>query len=206
MATDACLPVDTACRWFYNRVMIEPGRVTLSDEDTITRSGPARGRERLSLELSVADAAAPESPACRTVVPSDRDALARLMLDAYRGTVDYNGETLGDALKEVGSTLSGSYGRFLFDCSFVVDGGTELSSASLVTSFNSGESGERALLAFVMTAKRHQRQGMAATLVRHSAAALRGKGYTRLELVVTTDNAPAKQLYARLGFRPVQAD
>lgn len=40
--------------------------------------------------------------------PTDADALAELMLDAYHGTIDYDGETLADARAELAGYLSSS--------------------------------------------------------------------------------------------------
>jgi len=139
----------------------------------------------------------------RTVVPTDKEPLAELMLDAYRGTVDYANETLADAVNEIEHTMSGSYGRFLAGCSFVVAGEDGLSSATLVTLADEGTRSECPLLAFAITRKRDQRRGLASALILRSAAALRGQGHRRLGLAVTADNEPARRLYARLGFRRV---
>ena len=38
---------------------------------------------------------------------ADQQILAELMLDAYRDTIDYDGETIGDAIHEVESYFSG---------------------------------------------------------------------------------------------------
>jgi GNAT superfamily N-acetyltransferase len=140
--------------------------------------------------------------ACRTVAPSDKEALAALMLDAYQGTVDYEGESLDDALREIGHTLSGSCGRFLSDCSFVLDGDEGISSAYLVTLLNEGKPDETPLLAFAMTRKRDKRRGLATALIPRSVAALSGLGYSRLSLAVTADNHPARRLYEEFDFRP----
>lgn len=163
---------------------------------------PPKGRKRLRLVLDLVSAPGPTDIACRTAAPSDRETLAALMLDAYRGTVDYDDESLDDALREIGHTLSGSYGRFLSDCSFVLDGEAGLSSACLVTLLNEGKPEETPLLAFAMTRKRDQRRGLSSALIQCSIAALSGLGYSRLSLAVTADNTPARRLYEKLGFRP----
>lgn len=41
----------------------------------------------------------------RTVQTADASLLAELMIDAYRGTIDYDGETFNDALAEVNAFL-----------------------------------------------------------------------------------------------------
>ena len=44
----------------------------------------------------------------RSLIPTDREALARLMLNAFVGTIDYEGETLTEAIEEVDSWLAGT--------------------------------------------------------------------------------------------------
>jgi ribosomal protein S18 acetylase RimI-like enzyme len=164
---------------------------------------PPPDRERWGFILDLTGEL-PSAGICgRAVVPADKEALAELMLDAYRDTVDYNNETLADAVSEIEHTLSGSYGRFLAGCSFVVTGEDGLSSATLVTLPDEGTRSECPLLAFAITRKRDQRRGLASALILRSAAALRERGYRRLGLGVTADNEPARRLYARLGFRRV---
>jgi len=163
---------------------------------------PPKGRKRLRLVLDLVSAPGSTKLACRSVAPSDKEALAALMLDAYRGTVDYDGESLNDALREIDHVCSGSYGRFLSDCSFVLDGEAGLNSACLVTLLNEGKPDETPLLAFAMTRKRDQRRGLSSALILRSVAALSGLGYSRLSLAVTADNLPARRLYEKLGFRP----
>ncbi len=65
----------------------------------------------------------PEFVACALRGPSgaDAEAIAVLMLDSYRGTVDDSGETIEDARREVGKLLSGEYGEFLASFSFVFE-------------------------------------------------------------------------------------
>jgi GNAT superfamily N-acetyltransferase len=162
---------------------------------------PPKDRKRLRLVLDLGIASGPTDIACRTAEPSDQEALAALMLDAYRGTIDYEDESLDDALREIGDTFSGSYGRFMSDCSLVFDGEAGLSSACLVTLLNEGKPDETPLLAFTMTRKRDQRRGLSSALILRSVATLSGLGYSRLSLGVTVDNTPARRLYEKLGFR-----
>jgi len=168
------------------------------------KSEPPKGRKRLGMVLDLVSAPGSTDLACRTAAHSDKEALAALMLDAYRGTVDYDGESLEDALREIDHTLSGSYGRFLSGCSFVLDGEGGLSAASLVVLLNEGRNDETPLLAFTMTRKRDQRRGLASALILRSAASLSQLGHSRFSLVVTADNVPARRLYDRLGFKPAR--
>jgi hypothetical protein len=69
--------------------------------------------------LALAKQVRPGSWMPRAIQATDRPALGPLMLAAYRGTVDDEGESESDAAVEVESVVSGEYGQFLPDCSFV---------------------------------------------------------------------------------------
>jgi hypothetical protein len=58
--------------------------------------------------------AAPVIVGTRHPVQSDDEALAALMMRAYIGTIDYEGEDETDALVEVRDTFSGGKGPFLW--------------------------------------------------------------------------------------------
>lgn len=156
-------------------------------------------RRRMSLDLaSFPREAAPPLPV-RPLVHADAPALARLMFDAYHGTIDDAGEPLEGAVAEVQSTFAGEYGSLMWDASFVAEGageGASLASASVITFWK-----EAPLLAFSMTHPTAQRRGLAAALIRASASALARQGHARLMLVVTAGNTPAERLYEKLGFR-----
>jgi GNAT superfamily N-acetyltransferase len=165
-----------------------------------TNFEPPRTEKRLRLVLDLARAPEPDAADCRAVAETDREQLAELMLDAYRDTIDYNGETLADARKEVEETIAGAYGRFLPDCSFVAPAPAGLAAATLVTLLDPDGPDQAPLLAFVMTRKDCQGRGLAGSLIRRTARALLHSGHSRLRLAVTAANAPACRLYARLGF------
>ena len=163
------------------------------------QAGP---RLRMRFPLLTANLSVPDL-ACRTVGPADADALADLMLDAYRGTVDYNGETIEDARAEIDRTLAGYYGPFAPDCSFAVEESGALQSATLVALLDEGLVDPTPLLAYSMTRPRSRRRGLASALILRSAEALRSAGHNRLLLMVTAANLPARRVYDRLGFIPV---
>ena len=120
------------------------------------------------------------------------------MLTAYRGTVDDEGETEGDAIAEAERVVAGAYGPFLRECSFVVEDAGDLVGASMVTLF-----GSRPYLAFVVVDPRMQRRGIGDLLVVTSGNALVAAGHQEMDLVVTEANEPAVNLYRKLGFRVV---
>jgi ribosomal protein S18 acetylase RimI-like enzyme len=150
---------------------------------------------RLSLAAQVlSDALRP-----RSTKPDDVQALGRLMLAAYRGTVDDEGETGADAVAEIDQVMDGGYGRFLSDCSFVVedDAGRPIG-ASMVTLFESDP-----ILTYVVVHPGMKRRGIGTFLVAASGNALLSVGYPQVDLFVTEANEPAVNLYRKLGFQVV---
>ena len=134
----------------------------------------------------------------RSIDPSDVAALGPLMLAAYRGTVDDEGETEADAVAEVERTLSGEYGPFQADCSFAVDEGHRVLGASMISLWE-GEP----ILTFVVVHPDVKRRGLGTFLLATSGNALVRAGYAHLDLFVTEENKPAVSLYRKIGFRVV---
>ena len=117
------------------------------------------------------------------------------MFSAYQGTVDYAGESIDDARREIEKTFAGGHGVFLPQHSYVVERESALISASLVTR------PERwPLLAFAMTASDWKRSGLAKATITHVMQDLFEAGDTRLDLVVNRKNDAAIALYVSLGF------
>ena len=138
----------------------------------------------------------------RTVRTSDAHDLAILLYAAFRGTIDNEGETFANAVREIEKTFAGDYGRLLPDCSFVIQDGEFIASSCLISWF---EPHNAPLVAFTMTRPEHKRQGMARFLLRGSINALMDRGCSQLTLIVTAGNEPAHSLYASLGFQEMTA-
>jgi ribosomal protein S18 acetylase RimI-like enzyme len=136
---------------------------------------------------------------CRAVSTCDLIAISTLMQEAYRGTIDDEGESLEDAITEVQTTFAGEYGTFLEDCSFLIERDGQALACTLVTLWH-----DAPLLAFVMTHPAAKNQGLGAFLIEKSCAALRSHGYSDLTLFVTKGNLPARHLYEKLGFQVVE--
>ncbi len=126
---------------------------------------------------------------------ADREAIADLMLDAYRGTIDDEDETLVDAIAEVDRTFGGAYGDFLGACSRVVEREQQLASACLITLFEG-----KPWLSVSMTRPRWKRPGFARGVLNQSLNLLAEAGYQEIGLVVTEANSPAAERYRSLGF------
>jgi GNAT superfamily N-acetyltransferase len=127
---------------------------------------------------------------------ADVEALGRLYYNAYRGAIDDIGQSPADALNEARETLAGYFGRFLADCSFVLDGHDGLAGATLVTE----ASDDTALLAEVMVHPGYRGRGYARPLIQAAMNACLDQGWQKMILTVTRNNAPAEGLYRRMGF------
>jgi ribosomal protein S18 acetylase RimI-like enzyme len=136
-----------------------------------------------------------EDPRARVPQPEDADALAALLLDTYRGTIDDEGETPEKTRAVVQQLFDGVFGPQLWAVSQVVEDGGRLVSATMITLWE-----DRPFVAFSVTAPGHQRQGLARAGLQRAMNRLRAGDETELRLIVTAGNAPAERLYQSLGF------
>lgn len=138
-------------------------------------------------------------PGMRRPASSDAEGLAELMLDAYRGTIDYDGETLDDSRSEIASYFDESDLPPLPQYSWVL-ATDEIIAACLVSYWPARD---RPLIAYVMTRALAKGQGYAARLVVASLRDLAEAGYAEARAVITEGNTPSERLFARLGFQRV---
>ena len=154
-------------------------------------------RSRIRMRLMLTRQRIDKSWRCRTLSASDTDSLASLMLTAYRDTIDYDGETLDDALFQMRSLFQGKFGPFQDLSSFGIEEDGGLLSVIIITMWES-----RPLVAFSMTRPESKNLGMATFLLKSSINALLTFGHKELVLVVTAGNEPAEHIYQKLGFKP----
>jgi ribosomal protein S18 acetylase RimI-like enzyme len=135
----------------------------------------------------------------RNPTRGDAEALAVLMLDAWRDSIDFDPtDTLDGARAEIAATFAGDYGEPLPEASFVAFAGHEALSASLVTRYEGAP-----FVAFTMTRGARKGQGLARALLTRSIRVLADAGETYVDLEVTVGNEPAEHLYRSLGFEVV---
>jgi hypothetical protein len=132
----------------------------------------------------------------RSVEAGDADALARHMLDSYMGTIDYDGETLEDAISEVGGYFDSSA---LLEHSFVATSGDGVVSAVLVTL-----DGGQPFIAYVMTTPSHKNQRLARLVTATAMSSLAGAGHDEAHLYITDGNVESEALFRALGAVPVE--
>lgn len=126
---------------------------------------------------------------------ADAPAIAELMLAAYRGTIDDEGETPEETLDVVQRFLAGEFGAVLWNISEVTEHEGRLVAATLCTVWEG-----RPFVAFMVTAPEHKGRGLARAGLMRVINRLVAAGDPLLRLVVTAGNTPAERLYASLGF------
>ena len=133
----------------------------------------------------------------RQLAPTDRDALARLMLDAYIGTIDYEGETLEGAVDEVDSWLEDSP---LLDQSYgaIIDG--QIVSAVLVMVVD-----DAPFIASVMTDPAHKGSRLARVVIEAAMTSMKRAGFSHVAFYITRGNTPSERLFAAIGAQPTDA-
>ena len=132
----------------------------------------------------------------RNPTPADLPTLAALMIDAYTGTIDYDGETLEDAKGEVQSYFNGASGEPLLDASCMCFDGETLASA-ILTSFWEGTP----LVAYVMTSAGYKGQGLARALLHKSLIRLKEQDHTQVRAFITEGNTPSETIFKTIGFQ-----
>lgn len=132
----------------------------------------------------------------RNVRVDDLEALAHLMLESYRGTIDYEDEDLDDARAEVRSYLEAGQPMLEHSLVGLVDG--EIVSAVLVSSVDG-----LPFISFVMTLPEHKGRGWGGRLVRSALASLAGAGHEKVVLYITEGNLPSEALFGSLDARRV---
>lgn len=129
--------------------------------------------------------------AIRPVVPADAEALAELMLAAYRGTIDYEGEEIEEAREAVADFFSDAP---MLDASMIacVDGAA--ASAVLLTSLDADP-----FISHVFSDPTHQRKGLAAQVVTAACQRLVDTGEREVRCAITNGNLASEALFDRFG-------
>jgi RimJ/RimL family protein N-acetyltransferase len=152
-------------------------------------------------KIKLRNTAVPAHLTIRTPTDADTGALADLMMDAYPGTIDFDGtETWDDAWHEVDNFFQGSSGQPLFGCSRLVLVGDTLVSACLVGLWAERQ---RPLLYYIMTAANWKGQGLARIALHQALQTTAAAGYTEILAFVTNGNTPSEKLLAKAGFKQV---
>jgi ribosomal protein S18 acetylase RimI-like enzyme len=136
-------------------------------------------------------------PGASSISAEHAEILGTLMVEAYRGSIDYDGETVDQSIEEVRETLLGKYGRFIPEASFVVMSEKRAISAIVFVDFKKEN---MPLLAFTMTHPDFKGKGLSKKLIGLSLNQLEKMNFQECCLVVTEGNQPAQGIYEKLGF------
>lgn len=155
----------------------------------------ATARQRSMMAARVQRREVAPDPGVRNPRPADAAAISELMLAAYRGTIDDEGETPEETLDLVQRLFAGEYGAMLWNVSEVTERDGRLVAATICTVFEG-----RPFVAFMVTAPAWKGRGLARAGLTRAINRLAVAGDPMLRLVVTHGNTPAERLYASLGF------
>lgn len=164
-------------------------------DDTAGSGAPPRQRSMMAARVQRREVAA--DAGVRAPQPADAALVAELMLAAYRGTIDDEGETPEETLEVVQQLMAGEYGVMLWNISEVTERAGHLVAATMCTVWEG-----RPFVAFMVTAPGFKGQGLARAGLTRAINRLAAAGDPVLRLVVTQGNTPAERLYRSLGFVP----
>lgn len=137
----------------------------------------------------------------RSVRPTDVSSLAELMIDAYHGTIDYDGETYEDALGEVNAFLAGERGGLPWlDMSYLAFVDQRLVGTCLVSEW---QERQLPIIAYVMTSADWKKRGIGRRLICKVLVDLKQKGYPEVRAVITEGNKPSEDLFLKIGFQQI---
>ena len=136
---------------------------------------------------------------------ADQQILAEVMLDSYRDTIDYDGETINEALHEVESYFSGQLENSAWlNSSWLGFKEANLACASLVGFWKDRNA---PIISYVMTNSRWKGKHLATMGVLRSLQSLVENGHSKVYAVITEGNIPSERVFTRLGFErlaPIQ--
>ena len=117
------------------------------------------------------------------------------MLEAFKDTMDFDGETLEELNEEIYSIIESTFGTFISDASFQVKQNGEIASVILISLYK-----DKPFISELFTAKKYLKLGMASNLLKKSINTLLNLGYKDLVLYVHPENVEAINLYKKIGF------
>jgi Acetyltransferase (GNAT) family len=133
----------------------------------------------------------PDPLVVRHVERDDHEALSHLMLDAYRGSVDDEGESIEDAR----AAIDHYFETIVWPHSFVIADGDLPVAMSMVVIVDGVH-----YIDPVATAAVHKTHGLGRIAVTTSLRSLAASGITEVGAVITDGNTPSERLFTRLGF------
>lgn len=150
-------------------------------------------RHHYTIDLTAwVDAAPGEELDFRSPSHDDAEALAKLMLEAYRDTIDYDNQTIDDARKAVSSYLGMGSADLAHSRLALID--NHIASACLVNSYTT-----HSFIGYVMTHPDHKGKGIGTATLRASLRALAATGYRNVGAFITEGNTPSEAMFRTVG-------
>ncbi|MBX3089132.1 MAG: GNAT family N-acetyltransferase [Cryobacterium sp.] len=159
-----------------------------------------RSRSEYLLEFDESEsgfAEVPEVPSeftLRAVVDEDRDELACVLLDGYRGSVDDEGEVLADAVEAIDEYFS----IMKWQHGWALESANGIAAFAFVVVV-----GDRHYIDPLVTSPEFKRRGLAAKVVRAALRSLKAEGVRDVGAAITDGNIPSERLFASLGFKRI---
>ncbi|MCC7127406.1 MAG: GNAT family N-acetyltransferase [Microbacteriaceae bacterium] len=146
-------------------------------------------------EVALSDAfEIPAGFSVREVVGEDRDELARVLLDGYRGSVDDEGEVLADAVEAIDEYFS----IMKWQHGWALESADGIAAFALVIVVD-----DRHYIDPVVTSPEFKRRGLGALVVRAALRSLEAEGVRDVGAAITDGNIPSERLFASLDFQRI---
>lgn len=144
----------------------------------------------------------PIATPCRAVTALDAEALAALLYEGYRGTIDDDGDTPEQALAEIRGVFDGKYGPAILEACVAVEREGQLIAAALMCDWNEwDEIAAGPLVAYVVVHPGARGQGHGIAVMNAALTRLADARWGRVYAVITVGNAPSEALFGKLGFK-----
>jgi RimJ/RimL family protein N-acetyltransferase len=137
----------------------------------------------------------------RALSAADLRKLAELMLEAYRNTIDYEGEGVAEAIAEVEGYFSHeAENPAIAHHSVALASGDAIACACMIKLWR-----RRGvpLVGYVMCHPDRKHRGLATLALHEAIGNLQRAGFGEVRAIITEGNAPSEALFARAGFQRV---
>ena len=125
--------------------------------------------------------------------------IAEVFLDAFKNTIDYEGEDLNDTITEIQHVFENGYGEYSEKYSSVIVSDGQIASALFVV-----KNEDNLFIPYIITRKHQQGKGYAKKLIKSCAHKAKSDGIKYIDLYVTKGNTKAEKLYSNLGFEKIE--
>lgn len=163
-------------------------------------------RDRLDIDLSDVKPQSAPSDIKYQIVPLSKiraEEYSDAEFEAFSGTADeilFNSSNRKERIEFARGIFTGKFGQIIEPASrFLAENG-KIVAGTVCTHYRSVNGARTALLVDIFVSKKHQRRGLAKSLLMFSLESLKKIGYEECDLWVSEEN-PARLLYEKTGFK-----